>query len=362
MSSTEYSISRDTALWRSVRWSRKNLFSSPVNGALTFLVALVLVSVVPPFIQWSLIDATFFGESRSACTGEGACWAVITARFKLFVRGFYDGSSWRLWLVAALLAAALVPILKDRMNRRGVWLIGSVSYPLMAFWLLYGGLGLEVVETSRWGGLLLTMIIGVVGIASSLPIGILLALGRQSDLPAVRLVSILFIEFVRGVPLITILFMGQLLLPLFLPEGVDLDDLLRALIVVALFSAAYMAEVVRGGLQAIPAAQYEAARALGFGYWQMMGLIVLPQALRIVIPGIVNSFISLFKDTTLVAIIGLFDLLGTAQAALADPNWLGLRNEVYVFTGIVFWIFCFAMSRYSMALEARLGGTREQAI
>jgi general L-amino acid transport system permease protein len=193
----------------------------------------------------------------------------------------------------------------------------------------------------------------------SLPLGILLALGRQSGLPVIRLVCILFIEFVRAVPLITILFMGQLLLPLFLPEGVNFDDLLRALIVVALFSAAYMAEVVRGGLQAIPAAQYEAARSLGFGYWHMMGLIVLPQALRIVIPGIVNSFISLFKDTTLVAIIGLFDLLGTAQAALADPNWLGLRNEVFVFTGLVFWIFCYSMSRYSMALETKLGVVRQ---
>jgi general L-amino acid transport system permease protein len=211
-----------------------------------------------------------------------------------------------------------------------------------------------VIETRLWGGLFLTLVIAGVGIAVSLPLGIVLALGRRSDMPVVQWLSIGFIELMRAVPLITILFMASVMLPLFLPEGMNFNKLLRALVGVSLLSAAYMAEVIRGGLQAIPKGQYEAAQALGLSYWKMMGLIVLPQALRIVIPGIVNTFIGLFKDTTLVLIIGLFDLLGIVQAALTDADWLGFSLEGYVFAGFGFWIFCFAMSRYSMHLERRL--------
>jgi general L-amino acid transport system permease protein len=217
-----------------------------------------------------------------------------------------------------------------------------------------------VVETALWGGLFLTLVIAGVGIVASLPLGILFALGRRSDMPIVRAMCITFIEVMRGVPLITILFMASVMLPLFLPQGVNFDKLLRALVGVSLFSAAYMAEVVRGGLQAIPKGQYEAAQALGLSYWKMMGLIVLPQALRIVIPGIVNTLIGLFKDTTLVLIIGLFDLLGIVKAALTDASWIGYASEGYVFAAFCFWIFCFGMSRYSMYVERRLGAGRRR--
>jgi general L-amino acid transport system permease protein len=220
--------------------------------------------------------------------------------------------------------------------------------------------GLRVVETALWGGLFLTLVIAGVGIVASLPLGILFALGRRSDMPIVRAVCITFIEVMRGVPLITILFMASVMLPLFLPQGVNFDKLLRALVGVSLFSAAYMAEVVRGGLQAIPKGQYEAAQALGLSYWKMMGLIVLPQALRIVIPGIVNTLIGLFKDTTLVLIIGLFDLLGIVKAALTDASWIGYAAEGYVFAAFGFWIFCFGMSRYSLYVERKLGAGRRR--
>jgi general L-amino acid transport system permease protein len=215
-------------------------------------------------------------------------------------------------------------------------------------------LGLPLVETPQWGGLFITLVIAITGIVASLPIGILLALGRRSSLPIIKALSVAFIELVRGVPLVTVLFMASVMLPLFLPEGVTFDKLLRALIGVALFSAAYMAEVVRGGLQAIPKGQFEAAAAVGLGYWQTTGLIILPQALKLVIPGIVNTFIGLFKDTSLVLIIGLFDLLGMAQLVIKDPRWLGLAPETYVIAALGFWVFCFAMSRYSLFVERKL--------
>jgi general L-amino acid transport system permease protein len=227
-------------------------------------------------------------------------------------------------------------------------------YPFISYWLFVGGFGLDVVETRLWGGLFLTIVLGSVGIIFSLPIGILLALGRRSELPVIRMLSTAFIEFTRAVPLITVLFMSSVMLPLFLPEGVTFDKLLRAMIGIALFGAAYMAEVVRGGLQAVPRGQYEGAMAVGLGYWQMTGLIVMPQALRIVIPGIVNTFIGLFKDTTLVIVIGLFELLNIVQSAFRDANWTGLAKEGYAFAAFVFFLFCFGMSRYSQYLERKL--------
>ena len=228
------------------------------------------------------------------------------------------------------------------------WLIGAaVLFGLML--LLKIDFGLQEVETSQWGGLLVTLVVAITGIVASLPLGILLALGRRSKMPIVRTFSVIFIEVWRGVPLITVLFMASVMLPLFLPEGVNFDKLMRALIGVALFSSAYMAEVVRGGLQAIPKGQYEAAQALGLSYWKMMSLIVLPQALKIVIPGIVNSFISLFKDTTLVSIIGLFDLLQHCHDELRDAKWASPQtgSTGYFSAALIFWIFCFGMSRYS---------------
>jgi amine acid ABC transporter, permease protein, 3-TM region, His/Glu/Gln/Arg/opine family len=230
----------------------------------------------------------------------------------------------------------------------------TIIFPIIAFILLYGGFGFEIVPTNKWGGLLVTLVLGVFGIALAFPLGIILALGRRSKLPVISMVCTLFIEFIRGVPLITLLFFGMVMLPLFLPEGINMDGLVRVLVAVTLFQAAYMAEVIRGGLQAIPQGQYEAAQSVGLSYWQMNRKIILPQAIRITIPSIVNTSIGLFKDTTLVIIIGLLDLLGIGRGALADATWMGLSNEVYVFVALVFFIFTFGMSRYSLYLENKL--------
>jgi general L-amino acid transport system permease protein len=340
-----------------IGWFRQNLFSSPFNTVLTLLCMYLLYVTVPPLVQWALLDANFVGTSREDCVSGGACWVFVKARFGQFMYGFYPADQrWRVNTAFVILIVALVPLFLPAIRHKIGLAAGIlVVYPIVAFYLFYGGaFGLAVVETPRWGGLFLTLVISGVGIVASLPLGIVFALGRRSEMPIVRAVCITFIELMRGVPLITILFMASVMLPLFLPEGVNFDKLLRALVGVALFSAAYMAEVVRGGLQAIPKGQYEAAQALGLSYWKMMGLIVLPQALKIVIPGIVNTLIGLFKDTTLVLIIGLFDLLGIVQAALTDASWIGFATEGYIFAAFGFWIFCFSMSRYSMYVERKL--------
>ena len=339
-------------------WLRKNLFSTWYNTLLTLLCLWLLWELVPPLVRWALLDADFSGTSREDCTSGGACWVFIKARFWQFIYGFYPvDERWRVNLAFVILIVALIPLFLPRFGHKLALAAGIlVFYPILSYCLFYGGVfGLRVVETALWGGLFLTLVIAGVGIVASLPLGILFALGRRSDMPIVRAVCITFIEVMRGVPLITILFMASVMLPLFLPQGVNFDKLLRALVGVALFSAAYMAEVVRGGLQAIPKGQYEAAQALGLSYWKMMGLIVLPQALRIVIPGIVNTLIGLFKDTSLVLIIGLFDLLGIVKAALTDASWIGYAVEGYVFAAFGFWIFCFGMSRYSLYVERKLG-------
>jgi general L-amino acid transport system permease protein len=345
-----------------LRWMRDNLFNSPLNAVLTFLALWLLWQTLPPILNWAIFDATWQGNSREACAAvSGACWTFVKVRFGQFMFGFYPPDErWRVILAFALLVVAATPLFIRGFQHKVALGAGVlVIYPVIAFYLFHGGaFGLRVVQTPLWGGLFLTLVIAGVGIVSSLPIGVLLALGRRSDMPIVRMLCVGFIELVRAVPLITVLFMASVMLPLFLPAGVNFDKLLRALIGVALFSSAYMAEVVRGGLQAIPKGQYEAAQALGLSYAKMMGLIILPQALRIVIPGIVNTFIGLFKDTTLVLIIGLFDLLGIVKAALTDAGWLGLALEGYVFAGFVFWMFCFGMSRYSMRLERRLSAGR----
>jgi general L-amino acid transport system permease protein len=344
-----------------VAWLRANLFSTPLSSALTVLAVAFLCVALPPAIDWLLIDADWSGETREACKREGACWVFVGARFWQFVYGFYPVSErWRVDAGFLLIALAMAPLFLPRFRHKAKLALSlAIVVPAIAYCLFYGGVfGLAAVETDRWGGLMVTLIVAGVGIAASLPLGVLLALGRRSELPLIRAVSVAFIEVWRGVPLITVLFMSAVMLPLFLPDGITFDKLVRALIGVSIFAAAYMAEVVRGGLQAVPRGQVEAAAALGLGYWRTMAYVVLPQALRIVIPGIVNVFIALFKDTTLVLIIGIFDLLGIIKAALSDPNWLGFAVEGYVFAGVVFWVFCFAMSRYSARLEARLGGAR----
>jgi len=490
------------------KWLRENLFNGVFNSILTIVGLYLVWVVVSNLFMWGIWNATFIGTSREACTGTGACWPFVAARWEQFVFGFYPtGERWRVILATVLVVLGFLPLFVQRFEFRSTYLVALVVlYPMVAYWLFTGGtvgipmpadsgwlstlvwgvlaivglwlfigpafgrgprgssdyllfvlltfvpiaflylafasgaisgwhsvleslgaggvgmllsvallipllvliyhvgkagwpaigtiavilavfpylaefvhylaslaglsdaaafagddirylgtpISLVPVETERWGGLFLTMVLAGVAITTSLPVGILLALGRRSTMPVVSSLCTAFIELMRGVPLITVLFMASVMLPLFLPEGVNFDKLMRALVGLSLFAGAYMAEIVRGGLQAIPKGQYEAADALGLGFWQKMGLIVLPQALRIGIPNIVSLFIGLFKDTTLVLIIGLFDFLNTVQTGLSDANWIGLSKEGYVFAAIVYFIFCFSMSRYSMALERKL--------
>jgi general L-amino acid transport system permease protein len=340
-----------------IKWARENLFSNWLDTALTLITIYVLFMIIPPLANWMIFDAVGSAGSRNECwdMGTGACWSVVVVRFDQFLYGFYPPElRWRVDLAFVLMFVALAPILWDKAPARRLWLIFSAIYPVLAFFLLWGGLGLEEVESAKFGGFMLTVLIGVAGIATSLPLGILLAMGRRSELLVLRVISVCFIEFIRGVPLITLLFVASTLLNYFLPPGTYFDLLLRVLIMVTLFSSAYIAEVVRGGLQAIPKGQSEAAMAMGLSYWKIMGLVILPQALKISIPGIVNTFIGLYKDTTLVSVIGLLDPLGLSQAVLADSKWQGLSTEIYIFIALFFFLSCFAMSRYSIYLEKKL--------
>ena len=344
-----------------VAWMRENLFSSISNTLLTLFGGYLIFLIVPPILDWAFFSATFTGDNREACIrdGAGACWPFIDAKMGQFVYGRYPlEERWRVDWTFFLGVAGLIPMLIPSVPYKfwnAVYLL--VPYPVIAFILLTGGsFGLVEVETSFWGGILVTLVVAITGIVASLPLGILLALGRRSEMPVIRMLCIGFIEIWRGVPLITVLFMASVMLPLFLPEGVTFDKLLRCLVAVALFSSAYMAEVVRGGLQAVPRGQYEGAQALGLSYWKMMIFIILPQALKTVIPGIVNSFIALFKDTTLVLIIGLFDLLGIIQLNFTDPEWSTPQTAItgYVFAATLYFIVCSGMSQYSRYMERRL--------
>ncbi|ORT49793.1 amino acid ABC transporter permease [Vibrio sp. qd031] len=340
-----------------VGWLRKNLFNGPVNSIVSLILGYLVLSMVLSVVDWAFINADWIGTTRDDCTSAGACWVFISVRWEQFMYGFYpEAELWRPRLFYATLAIFVAALMWEKTPKRTwLWLFFVNVYPFLIATLLYGGVfGLEVVETHKWGGLLVTLIIALIGIVVSLPIGVFLALGRRSEMPIIRSMCTVYIEVWRGVPLITVLFMASVMLPLFLSEGMETDKLIRALVGVVLFSAAYMAEVIRGGLQAIPSGQYEAADALGLSYWQKMRLIILPQALKITIPSIVNTFIGLFKDTSLVLIIGMFDVLGIGQSANTDPEWLGFAIESYVFVALVFWVFCFGMSRYSIWLENKL--------
>ena len=344
-----------------VGWMYQNLLSSRLNIALTVFGVYLLYLIVPPMVEWVFLKSIWTAESRNECWAkmevpeEAACWAFIKGRLNLFIYGFYPvAERWRVDFSFVLLVFAILPVLYDRLPGRRHWFWYVAAFPFLAGWLLVGGLGLPPVETDLFGGFMLTLIIGVTGISFSLPIGIALALGRTSDLPAVRILCVLFIEFIRGVPLIALLFVASTMLNYFLPPGTTFDLLIRVLIMVTLFSAAYIAEVVRGGLQGVPGGQVEAADSLGLSYWKAQRLIVLPQALKISIPGIVNTFIGLYKDTTLVLIIGMLDPLGIGRASLADADWSGLAREVYLFIAVFFFLCCFGMSRYSLYLERKL--------
>lgn len=343
-----------------VAWMRQNLFSSVGNSIVTAILVIAIVAALIPFINWAFINADWVGTSREDCTSGGACWVFISVHLKLFMLGLYpEAEIWRTLLVGLILILTLAGLMiKGMPFKKYIQIFALFFFPIIGFILLSGGhFGLPHVETNFWGGLLLTLVIAIVGIVAAFPLGILLALGRRSSMPIVKAICVVFIEVWRGVPLITVLFMSSVMLPLFLPEGMEIDKLLRALVGITLFQSAYLAEVVRSGLQAIPKGQYEAANALGLTYWQGMYKVILPQALKIVIPGIVNSFISLFKDTSLVLIIGLFDLLATIQGAFANPKWLGYAIEGYLFAALVYWIFCFGMSRYSQHVEHSLKTT-----
>ena len=347
-------------------WIRANLLSSPTNIALTLIGVLFVAWALPPLIRFFLIDAVWSGSGREACVASpaqphpGACWAFVRAWLSYFVYGFYPvGERWRVDTFFAALAFGIGWVLWLSAPRRG---IGAVYFfvvlPLLSYVLLHGlpWIGLVEVSTALWGGVLVTIVVSTIGMVFSLPLGILLALGRRSQMPAVRVLSVMFIEFVRGVPLITVLFMASVMLPLFVPERFAPDKLVRALIGVALFASAYMAEVVRGGLVAIPRGQYEAARALGLTYWRMTALVILPQALRVTLPNIVNTYIGLFKDTTLVFIVGIFDFLRTIEAARGDPRWASPTIGVtgYAFAALFYFACCYAMSRYARRVEVRL--------
>ena len=345
-----------------VGWLRANLLSSPGNIALTLVCIVFVVWAVPPLLRFLLIDAVWTGSDRQACLAspDGACWAFVRDWFSYFVYGFYPlAERWRVDLFFAALAFGIVWLSWLGAPRRD---IGAVYFfivlPILSYVLLSGVplLGVVSVETSLWGGMLVTIVVATIGIVVSLPIGILLALGRRSDIPVIKLFAATFIEFVRGVPLITVLFMASVMLPLFVPERFAPDKLVRALIGVALFASAYMAEVVRGGLVAIPRGQYEAARALGLSYWRMMALVILPQALQVTLPNIVNTFIGLFKDTSLVFIVGIFDFLRTVETARGDPRWASPITSVtaYAFAALVYFICCYGMSRYARNVETRL--------
>jgi general L-amino acid transport system permease protein len=353
-------------------WIRNNLVSSPLNAALTLIALLLIYFTAPPLLRFLVLDAVWTGANRDVCRPEvvghpvGACWAFIWDKINYFIYGSYpQAERWRVNAFFALLAIGVAWLLWLRAPRRGLGAIYFfVVFPILSYILLAGSsfFGVDEVPTALWGGMLVSFLVATVGIVFSLPFGILLALGRRSKLPIVRLISVIFIEFVRGVPLITVLIMANTMLPLFLPGGITVDRLLRPLVGVALFASAYMAEVIRGGLQAMPKGQYEGAMSLGLGYWKMMAFIILPQALRIVIPGIVNTFIGLFKDTTLVSVIGIFDFVRTIEASRVDPSWAAptVNTTGYAFAAIFYFIFCFAMSRYSIAIERRLAAGQKR--
>ena len=344
------------------RWMRANLFSNPLSGAVTLAMLYLAWQALPPFIDWAFVDAVWRAPDSKACRAEGAgaCWALIADKHRFILFGTYPYEEhWRPALAALLLVALWVASLVRAFwhwRLAIVWIFGLLAIGV----LMWGGVpGLPYVENERWGGLTLTLILTTFGIGCAFPLAILLALARRSHMPVLQGLAVGFIELVRGVPLISLLFMASVMLPLFLPSDVTIDKLLRAQIALILFAAAYLAEIVRGGLQAIPRAQYEAADALGLSYWKKMRLVILPQALRVAIPPLVNSFIAFFKDTSLVLIIGLFDLLSTVTIALTDPAWSGFGVEAYLFASVVYFVFCYAMSRYSRNLEQELALAEE---
>ncbi|MEJ2057210.1 MAG: amino acid ABC transporter permease [Desulfofustis sp.] len=338
-----------------IGWLRQNLFNGAFNSIATIVVIGFLIRIVPQFIQWAFIDSVWFTSGQECHQAEGACWSVITQNIRFEIFGYYPyEQQWRP-LLAMIILIALLVYSRDwnRWNKRlgYIWLVALFSMGL----LMKGGLfGLIPVESTKWSGLPLTLLLSFFGILASYPLGVVLALGRQSRMPIIKSLSVVYIEMIRGVPLITMLFMSSVMFPLFLPEGVTIDKVLRAQVAIILFTAAYIAEVVRGGLQAMDKGQYEAAESLGLNYFQTMRLIILPQALKIVIPPTVGILISAFKDTSLVVIIALYDILNTTKSILTEPEWTGFSTEAYIFIAMIYYICCFSMSHYSRRIEKQL--------
>ena len=338
-----------------IGWVRANLFNGWFNSLLTILTLYFLWIVIPPFIRWAFIDSVWRTTGAVCRNTEGACWSIIATNFRFILFGFFPyDQHWRP-LIAILILCGLLFYSRDRNHWNKyfgyAWIIGLV---LMGF-LMRGGLfGLSSVETTQWGGLPLTLLLSVFGLTIAFPLGVILALGRQSKMPTIKWMCVVYIELIRGVPLISLLFMGSFIFPLFLPEGLKFPTLLRALVAIILFTAAYIAEVVRGGLQAMSRGQYEAAESIGLNYFLTMRLVILPQALKIVIPPTVSILISAFKDTSLVVIIALWDLLKTTQSVLSNPQWMGFSREAYIFVAILYFLGCFSMANYSRKLEKEL--------
>ncbi|TKB10722.1 amino acid ABC transporter permease [Desulforhopalus sp. IMCC35007] len=338
-----------------IGWIRANLFNGWFNTLLTLVFAYVLFLTVPPFINWALINSSWFTTSEECKASGGACWSVVTTNIRFMLFGFYPHAlQWRPLLAIVILIALLIYSRNRNHWRKSLayaWAIGLFTMGL----LLKGGLfGLESVESTKWGGLPLTLLLSVFGLTAAYPVGIILALGRQSKMPIVKSFCVIYIELIRGVPLISLLFMSSVVFPLFLPEGMTINPILRAQVAIIMFTAAYIAEVVRGGLQGVDKGQYEAAQSLGLNYFQSMRRIILPQALKIVIPPSVSILISAFKDTSLVVIIALYDLLKTTQTTLTDPKWMGYSSEAYIFVALIYFVCCFFMSNYSRKLEKEL--------
>jgi general L-amino acid transport system permease protein len=338
-----------------VGWIKSNLFNGWFNSLLTIVMLYFFWKIIPPLVRWAFIDSVWNTTGAVCRETDGACWSVVTANYRFILFGFYPyNQQWRP-LIAMLILFVLLFYSRDRKHWTGYlgysWIIGLA---MMGF-LMKGGLfGLPSVESTKWGGLPLTLLLAVFGLTAAYPLGVALALGRQSRMRAIKMLCVVYIELIRGVPLISLLFMGSIIFPLFLPEGITINKILRAQVAIILFTAAYIAEVVRGGLQAMARGQYEAAESIGLNYFLTMRLVILPQALKIVIPPTVSILISAFKDTSLVVIIALFDLLKTSQTVLSNPEWLGFNREMYIFVAIIYFLGCFSMANYSRKLEKEL--------
>lgn len=338
-----------------IGWVKNNLFNGVFNSILTVVTLFFLWKVVPPLFRWALIDSAWHTTGQACRQAAGACWSVISMNYRFILFGFYPyEQQWRPFL-AMMILFGLLFYSRDRNHWKKplayAWIIGLFTMDL----LMKGGIfGLSSVESTQWGGLPLTLLLAVFGLTAAYPLGVILALGRRSRMPGVKVLCILYIELIRGVPLISLLFMSSIIFPLFLPEGITFNKILRAQVAIILFTAAYIAEVIRGGLQGMSRGQYEAAESNGLNYYLTMRLVILPQALKIVIPPTVSILISAFKDTSLVVIIALFDLLKTTQSVLSNPEWMGFSREAYVFVAILYFLGCFSMSNYSRRLEKEL--------